>query len=125
MKSPAEEKLKALASDDFPNARDCFEGVISFERKIEKVEIESDTRAVVNAVIRNSAPPEPGAVLDDSDRAAKEAGERYRYTLERKGTADSWKISSIENYPSYARKWESAYSVPKPSNNRYVYEQFQ
>ncbi|PIB69523.1 hypothetical protein [Pseudomonas sp. 2995-3] len=125
MKAPVKEKLGALASDSFPKVSDCFDGMISFDRKIAKVEIESDTRAVVNAVIKNSAPPEPGAVLDDGDRSAKEAGERYRYTLERKGPTDSWKISSIENYPSYARDWESAYKAPKPSNNRYVYEQFQ
>jgi len=125
MRSPAQEKLKQLSSDNFPEDRSCFGGPISFDRKIAKVEIESDTRAVVTAVIKNSAAPEPGASLDDSDRAAKEAGVRYRYTLERKGANDSWKISAIDNFPSYARDWESAYKAPEPSNNRYVYERFQ
>lgn len=125
MKSAATDKLKSLASDDLPMGRDCFQDILSFDRKIAKVEVESDTRAVVLATIKNTTPPESGAEMSDSDRKAKESGERYRYTLERKDSASNWKISRIENYPSYARDWQDAYTKPKPSNNQYVYEQLQ
>ena len=122
MKSPTIEKLKALASKDLPIPKVCIDDLLSFDRKITKVEIESDTRSVVMAVIKNSTPPEPGAEFDDSDREAKESGDQYRYTLERKDTSSNWQISRIENFPSYARDWQDAYTEPKPSNNRYVYE---
>lgn len=124
MSEPTAKKLSELASDSFP-FRDRCSVTHSYDRKIAKVEIESDTRAVVNAVIKNSEPPEPGAEFDESDKKAKENGERYRYTLERSNSAASWRISAIEHFPSYARDWEEAYSKQKPSNNRYVFEQFQ
>lgn len=124
MSSPKDEKLRELAADSLHFRTDCSV-THSYERKIAKVDVESDTRAVVSAVIRNIEPPEPGAEMDESDRKAKEAGERYRYTLERGKSTDGWKIASIERFPSYARDWQEAYSKPKPSNNRYVFEQFQ
>lgn len=125
LKSPTIEKLKSLASSDLPIGKVCIDDLLSFDRKITKVKIESDTRAVVMAVIKNSTPPEPGAELGDRDREAKELGEQYRYTLERKDTSSYWQISRIENFPSYARDWQDAYTKPTPSNNRYVYEQLQ
>ncbi|MBP5948265.1 MULTISPECIES: hypothetical protein [unclassified Pseudomonas] len=126
MKSPTIKKLKALASKDLLIPEVCIvDDPLSFDRKITKVEIESDTRSVVMAVIKNSTPPDPGAEFDDSDREAKESGEKYRYTLERKDTSGNWQISRIENFPSYARDWEDAYTEPKPSINRYVYDQYQ
>lgn len=125
MNSALTEKLSSLASEHLPKRLDCSAEVISFERKIVKVEVEPDTKAVVTALIKNSAPPEPGAEFNDDDRRIKEAGDRYRYTLERKGKDDNWRISQVENIPSYAKDWEVSYKAPKPSNNIYVYEQFQ
>ncbi|WP_095093834.1 hypothetical protein [Pseudomonas sp. Irchel 3A5] len=125
MKSPITDKLKALSTADLPAREDCFLDQLNFDRKISKVEVESDTRAVVGAVIKNITPPEPGAVLDARDRQLKEAGERYRYTLERKDASGEWKISRIENFPSYSSNWRDSYSKPEPSNNRYVYEGYQ
>lgn len=122
LKRPTIDKLKSLVSSDFPIGQVCIGDLLSFDRKITKVEIESDTRSVVMAVIKNSTPPEAGAEIDDKDREAKELGEQYRYTLERKDTSSNWHIERIENFPSYARDWQDAYTKPKPSNNRYVYE---
>lgn len=122
--APVSDKLRSLASDVFPFRERCSVAP-AYERKVVKVEVESETRAVVNALIKNVEPPEPGAEYDDDDRKAKESGEKYRYTLEWKNSSDGWKISSIENFPSYAREWKEAYEKPKPANNRYVYEQYQ
>lgn len=124
MADPRDKKLGALAADSLHFHAECSV-THSYERKIAKVDIESDTRAVVSAVIKNIEPPEPGAEMDESDKKAKEAGERYRYTLERGKSTDGWKIASIERLPSYARDWQEAYSKPKPSNNQYVYERLQ
>jgi hypothetical protein len=122
--APVNDKLRGLASEAFPFFEKCSV-THAYERKIAKVEVESETRAVVSAVIKNVEPPEPGAEYDDSDRKAKESGERFRYTLERQKATDGWRISSIEHFPSYARDWEEAYSKRKPSNNRYIFEQLQ
>lgn len=124
MIAPTTEKLSKLAVESFP-FRDQCSVTQAYERKITKVEIQSDTRAVVNAVIKNVEPADAGAVLDDSDKKAKEAGEPFRYTLERGKSTDDWKIATIENFPSYARDWEETYPKPKPSSNRYIVGQFQ
>lgn len=124
MIGPKDEKLGELAADSLHFRTDCSV-TDSYERKIAKVDVESETRAVVSAVIRNIEPADPGAEMDESDRKAKETGERYRYTLERGKSTDNWKIASIERFPSYARDWQEAYPKPTPSNNRYVFEQFQ
>ena len=113
------------SAPSFPTYTAPCSATHAYERKIAKVEVESETRAIVNAVIKNVEPPEPGAEYDDAARKAKESGERFRYTLERQKATDGWRISSIEHFPSYARDWEEAYSKRKPSNNRYIYEQFQ
>ena len=123
--APASEKLYKLATSDIPIDRPCDGGVFIFDRVITRVEIQSDTRAVVKATIKNATPPEAGAVLDDSDIKAKAEGEPYLYTLERKDADSGWAISRIDRFPSYARDWEKAYDKPQPSSNRFVYEQYQ
>ncbi|WP_239695290.1 hypothetical protein [Pseudomonas sp. 25 R 14] len=83
------------------------------------------TRAVVIARIKNSTPPEEGAVLDADAKKAKETGEPFQYVLERKDTKDGWKITKIASFPSYASDWKDVYEKPEPSNNRYVYGAYQ
>lgn len=125
MQSPVTEKLKKLATPEIPTSRECDGDIFIFDRNITKVDIESDTRAIVKAVIKNSTPPDPGAVLDDSDLKARSEGEPFMYTLERKDSSSGWQIARVERFPSYARTWERVFEKPKPSSNRYVYEQYQ
>lgn len=123
--APVSEQLRKLATSEIPIDRPCDGGVFIFDRVITKVEIQSDTRAIVRATIKNATPPEAGAVLDDRDVKAKAEGEPYLYTLERKDISSGWAISRIDRFPSYARDWERAYEKPQPSTNRFVYEQYQ
>ena len=125
LQAPASEKLHKLATSEIPIDRPCDGDVFVFDRAITKVEIQSDTRAVVKATIKNATPPEAGAVLDDSDIKARAEGEPYLYTLERKNASSGWAISRIDRFPSYARNWERAYEKPQPSTNRFVYENYQ
>lgn len=125
LQRPAIEKLSQLASSNISEARACRADPLLFDRQIAKVEVESDTRATVYALIKNITPPEPGASLDESDRKMKELGERFRYTLERKDSSSGWVISKVSSLPSYSNDWQDAYIKTVPSNNRYVYGMLQ
>lgn len=119
------DKLSQLSANDLASRGDCLTKSPSFDRQILKVEIQSDTRSIVTARIKNTTPPEEGATLDESDKKAKEAGEPFQYLLERKDAQSGWKITKISSFPSYANDWQDVNEKPKPSNNRYVYGGFQ
>ncbi len=57
--APVNDKLRSLASDAFPFRERCSVAH-AYERKIVKVEVESETRAVVNALNKNVEPRSPG-----------------------------------------------------------------
>lgn len=123
--APYIEKLAQLSTEDLHKEGGCERALPIFDRQITKVDVQSDTRAVVSAHIKNATPPEDGAVLDADAKKAKEAGERFQYVLERKDASSGWKISKVASFPSYARDWEDVYVKPEPSNNRYVYGYYQ
>lgn len=115
-------KLSELSTPDIYSGRNCSKTPDTFDRQITKVEVQSDTRAIVMAQIRNTTPPDEGAVLSEDDKARKEAGEAFQYVLERNGIGEDWKIAKVSNMPSWARDWEVLFKKPKPSTNRWVYE---
>lgn len=122
---PFFEKLSQLSADSLLGKGECGKKPPSFDRQIKKVDIQSETRAVVTAHIKNVTPPEEGAVLDDDAKRYKEAGEPFQYLLERKDAKSGWKITKIASFPSYASDWKDVYEKPAPSNNRYVYGFYQ
>lgn len=119
------DKLSQLSADGLYQGNSCEQRAPIFNRQITNVDVQSDTRAVVAALIKNATPPEEGAVLDDEAKKAKEAGVRFQYVLERKDANSDWKISKVASFPSYARDWEDVYVKPEPSNHRYVYDFYQ
>ncbi len=119
--SPYLEKLSELSTDAIYNQRPCAESPITFDRQITRVEVQSDTRAVVTAQIRNTTPPDQGAALGPEDKKAKDAGEPMRYVLERKDINSGWKIAQVSSYRSYTQSWESVLNKPEPSNHKWVY----
>jgi hypothetical protein len=122
---PFFEKLSRLSTAEVFHEQDCAKQAPVFDRQITKVDVQSETRAVVTAQIKNVTPAEEGAEMDADDKKAKEAGEPFQYVLERKDSASEWKISKVSRYPSYARDWEQIFKKPQPSNNRWVYEWLQ
>lgn len=118
-------KLSSLSSNERYSSDTCVSEPFIFDRQITKVDVQSETRSVVTARIKNATPPEEGAVLDAAEKKAKEAGEPYRYVLERKDSNSGWKITEIANFPSYAKDWVDVSPKPTPSNNRFVYDLFQ
>lgn len=122
VEEPLFSKLSDLSTPEIYSDRECAKSPDTYDREIIKVDVQSDTRAVVTARISNSTPPEPGAELSDKDRMSKEAGEGYQYVLERKDSASEWKISQVSTMPSWSREWKSIFKKPEPSSNRWVFE---
>lgn len=123
--SPYFDKLSGLAASDLADHPNCLSRDPSFDREIKKVDVQSETRAVVTAHIKNVTPPEEGATLDATDIKTKESGEQFQYLLERKNAQTSWKITKISSFSSYAGEWRDVNEKPKPSNNKYVYSGYQ
>lgn len=73
-----------------------------FSRDILDVKIESESRAVIIAVIKNSTPIPMGAELTKDDEELRGNGERYRYILEK--TQAGWRVSEIWNWSIYPSK---------------------
>lgn len=116
------EKLSKLSSNDRYNSSNCAFKVPAFDRQITKVEVQSDTRAIVTAQIRNISPPEEGATLTVEDKKVKDAGVPFQYLLEREDVKNGWQITKISSFSSYTKDWQDIYPKPEPSNNRYVYD---
>lgn len=87
----------------------------SFSRDIVEVKVESDSRAVILAVVKNVTPIPAGADVTKFDEEKRRDGERYRYVLERDQTG--WRVAEIwewERYPSADWK-KSRPRDPRPS----------
>ena len=101
-----EETLKALSPSPFP----CIEDI--YEREIQEVKIETETRAIVFAKLKNITPIPEGATPDEYDVRFRSEGERAKYLLEK--SAEGWKISQVYKFDKYASRlnrdtWEKTY----------------
>ncbi|RRV49589.1 hypothetical protein [Pseudomonas sp. p106] len=117
-----EEKTKAIADDELNFGTTCSTVTDRYERKIESVDVQSDTRAIVTALIKNTTPPDPGASLDSEEQANKEKGYAFKYLLERSDANSGWSISQVSKMAFYSRSWDDVYKKPKPYNHIYVNE---
>jgi hypothetical protein len=73
----------------------------NFGRDILDVKVESESRAIVIAVIKNTTPLPAGAEVSKFDEERRRDGERYRYVLEK--DASGWKVSEIWAWERYPR----------------------
>lgn len=71
-----------------------------YARSIIEVKVESDTRAVAIASVKQATPPPASAVMTASDVQAREKGGRYKYVLERVGK--DWRIAEVYEFSEYA-----------------------
>lgn len=106
--------------------RDCAASL--YEREIQEVKSESDTRALVFAKIRNVSPIQPGADPSPDDRNKRADGYRFKYLLEK--TAAGWKVSQAYRFDYINQKyklgdpWEKVYSTDTtPEYPYFVYFQ--
>lgn len=122
VEDPVFKKLSELSTPDIYTGRECNNSPDTYDREITKVDVQSDTRALVYARISNTTPPDEGAVLSEKDRKRKEEGEGYQYVLERKDANAEWKISQVSNSTYWSPEWKSVFKKPEPSSNKYVFE---
>lgn len=98
----------------------------TYRREISKVDIQSDTRALVYATVQNSVPPTPGYVMDADDKRRKEQGLSLRYLLERSGADKPWKIAQLYAQESYCSRakvdgWCAVYGDNSGTANAFVF----
>jgi hypothetical protein len=126
--SPIDQTLLSLASDritaDIAAPDRCLP--TTYAREITKVDIQSDTRALVQAQVYNSTPPSKGYTLDADDRKEKKRGIRMQYLLERSDTNLPWKIAQIFSDDRYCSHpvvdgWCPIYEGPAGSANAHVW----
>lgn len=100
----------------------------TFEREIQEVKNESETRSIIFAQIRNTSPIPAGADPTPDDRKSRADGYRYKYLLEK--TADGWKVSGVYRFNEINQRykmgdaWEKIYTFSStPSYPNFVYNQ--
>lgn len=97
--------LNSLFTAEVRRTREGRETAIeSFNRDIASVEVETESRAVIVATIRNTTPIPEGAELSRYDEERRRDGERYRYVLEREG--DGWLVAEVWAYRDYRKDWD-------------------
>ena len=74
-------------------------GFETFSRDIIDVKIESESRAVVVAVIKNTTPIPAGAEPSKFDEERRRDGQRYKYVLEKGQTG--WRVAEIWEWRTY------------------------
>ena len=119
--------LEQVAQDEVLETKkfklgDCVQE--AFNREIDEVKTESETRAIAFATIRNSTPIPPGAEADELDKKWRTHGFKYKYLLEK--SAMAWKVSQVYKYDETNKLlkrdvWEKVYKAPdKPHYPSYV-----
>lgn len=99
---------------------DCI--LDTFDRKIERASVETDTRAVVMANIKNNTKLPEGVSLANSSKEDVEKGISYKYVLARE--SDKWYVDEVYYYSSTnvllkRDPWQQEYKVEK-NKNKYL-----
>lgn len=82
------------------NAHQCNSS--TFSKEILEVKIESETRAIVLARIKNITPIPEGYKLDGDELKSRDIGEKYKYLLEK--DSQGWKVIQTFTLSEYAEK---------------------
>jgi hypothetical protein len=123
-----EQFRKAVNTKDLISTREAFSSLVSpeiaerknypvdeFHRDIVEAKIETETRASINAVVKNSTPIPEGAEVSEYDRKRREEGDRFRYVMEK--TNDGWVVSEIWAFDRlFDKKWTKISPESKKPN---------
>lgn len=89
-------------------------------REIQEVKVETDTRAVVHALVKDITPIPAGAVPTENDKVWRAEGLRGKYLLEK--TEDGWKVAQVYEFKKYASDgpgWSEVYTQTMDSAPSY------
>ncbi len=95
----------------------------TFIRDIIDVNVESESRAVIIASIKNSTPIPAGAELSKYDEKSRNEGEKYKYVLEK--SPPGWQIAEIWDFKTYTTPPDWSRMIPgdgKPFVSTETYE---
>lgn len=119
-KSPARKFLSDItdgtALKRLSEKQHCTTTILS--RDIKAVQVETETRAIVIANIKDVSPIPAGGVPDEHDQKNRANGFNYKYLLE-KGTG-GWKIAQIYEQESYSAGGDPWKPVFEESTKIYV-----
>lgn len=91
-----------------------------YDRQIIDIKQESDSRAVITALIRNVTPMPAGMRLEDPYDKQRRDGDRVRFVYEK--FADGWKLTQIFSKYTWSDEWRPRYaSRADPSEGAYNY----
>ena len=101
----------------YARKNDCMFETMS--REIQEVKMETSTRSVLLALIKNTTPVPNGAVPDKYDTKWRDEGFKFKYLLEK--NSDSWKVSQVYRYDEYSKEvWVKEY----PESNKIHYPSY-
>lgn len=78
-----------------------------FDREIETVKVETESRAVAVVTIKNVTPIPEGADQEPRTLKVRESGERYKYVLEK--SEFGWGVSEISEWDDWGKQWRKTY----------------
>jgi hypothetical protein len=96
-----QEPLKLVASGAYLSDRPGSNTRDTFSRDIVDVKVETESRAVIIAVIKNTSPIPAGAEPTKLDQEMRAEGERYRYVLEK--TQEGWRVAEVWSWSTYPK----------------------
>lgn len=123
-----EQFRKAVNTKELVATREAFSSLVSpeiaerknyqvdeFHRDIVEAKIETETRASINAIVRNSTPIPEGAEVSEYDKKRRDEGDRFRYVMEK--TNDGWVVSEIWAFDRlFDKKWTKISPESKKPN---------
>lgn len=83
-----------------------------YSREIVTANVETESRAVVMATIKNVTPLAAGVQLDPKDQERREKGTPYKYVLEKDNTG--WKVAEVWEAGSYPYRMQPSESKLHP-----------
>lgn len=105
--APVENVMTGTASSA---AKEKLGALETFIRDIVDVKIESESRAVIIASIKNSTPIPAGAELSKLAEQMRSEGDKYKYVLEK--SQPGWRIAEIWDYDKYITTPDWRKTVP-------------
>lgn len=96
----------------------------TFSRDMIDVKVESESRAVIVAVIKNTTPVPAGAEVTKFDEEHRRDGNRYKYVLE--NSRSGWRVAEIWEWDTYpTADWKKRFPMDnKPSVQSLTYTGF-
>lgn len=87
---------------------ECLVSLNQYDRHIDDIEMQGETRRVVTVTIHNVSPIPQGASADQYDQQERAKGSKIRYEFVK--TGDEWKIEQVSNFYDFDNSWLPQYS---------------